>query len=111
MPLQIIGVILVLIGLFGNIPILFFIGGFMCLLLDVVGFASGKLKPVVPIILYVIGYAYVGNWEGILLGSAIGNLIDVIPILLGLSFGTEERKESNSLDERINKRAKKKNEG
>jgi len=112
MFLQIVGVILAGIGFFGSIPILFFIGGFICLATDIMGFMSGKLKPIFPVILYVLGYYYVGDWRGVLLGSAVGNLIDVIPVLLfspSSLFSDEEKEQNklNNLDKRINERAEK----
>jgi len=86
MIIQIIGVILAIIGFFIHVTWLFFVGGFVCLMVDIVGFTSGKLKPMFPIVLYLGGYLVVGNWTGILAGSVIGSLIDVIPMLIGMSF-------------------------
>jgi len=84
MIFQIIGVILAIIGFFTHLFWLFLIGGFLCLILDISGFFSGRLNPLFPIALYVLGYIIVGNWTGILFGSIAGNLIEVITILIGL---------------------------
>lgn len=55
--------------------VLFLICGFIMIAKDVVGFLSGQLRSTIPFIFYAMGYFIVGSWEGILLGSALNNLI------------------------------------
>lgn len=87
MIFQVIGVALGVIGYFGQYPTLLMIGGGICLLIDVIGFASGKMNPVVPIILMVICYFATGSFLlGITYGVVIGNLIDLLPLLI--AYGT-----------------------
>jgi hypothetical protein len=86
MILQIAGIILAITGYFANFFWLFLIGGFLCLILDISGFLSGKLNPTFPVILYIGGFIIVGNWTGILFGSVLGNLIEVITTLIGAPF-------------------------
>ncbi len=81
--IQFIGFTLALIGFFAHIGWLFMIAGFLCVFMDVIGFLSGKLNPLLPIFLYVGGWIIVGNWSGILWGAIIGNSIEIIIILLG----------------------------
>ena len=78
MWLQAIGVVAAVIGFFANIQWLLIAGGVTCVLMDLVGFASGKLKPIFPIILYIGGYVVAGSWIGILYGSVVGNVIEVL---------------------------------
>ena len=91
MVIQIIGVILAIIGFFTHLGWLFMIGGFLCLLLDIYGFFSGRLNPLFPIFLYIGGYIIVGNWTGILWGSVVGNFLETFLVILGVvGFATFE---------------------
>mgnify|MGYP000374329313 CR=1 FL=1 len=82
--IQIIGSILGVLGLTFHLFWLFFIGGILCIILDIVGFFTRKLRPLFPIILYILGYVFIGNWTGILLGSIVGNIIEMMGLLIGL---------------------------
>ena len=96
--LQLIAAVLGLIGFFASVPILFWIGGFLSLFLDVLSFLSGKLKPLLPIALYVGGYMVVGSWHGILLGALVGQILEVafmfvvIPAGAGVYLGASKIK-------------------
>ncbi|MGB2762676.1 MAG: hypothetical protein WBC21_04050 [Minisyncoccales bacterium] len=85
--LQIIGIILAILGFILHSEILFIIGGFILLFLDIIGMLSGKLNPIMPIFLYIGGYIVVGDWTGILWGAVIGNFIDTVFFLGALGIG------------------------
>lgn len=84
MILQFIGLILAIVGFFLHSGILFMIGGFILLFLDITGMLSGKLNPLMPIFLYIGGYIVIGDWTGILWGSVVGNIFEAVPILIGI---------------------------
>lgn len=97
--LQIVAVLLGLIGFFGKIWILFFIAGFLSIFLDLIGFLSGKLNPLLPIFLYVGGYLVTGNWYGVLGGAIIGQSLEAVFILIAMIGGG-----SYTIIEKIRKR-------
>lgn len=88
MLIQILAALLYLSGFFFDSYTLFLVGGISLFLLDLVGFWSGKLKPLFPIILYFIGYLLTGNfWYGLFLGAFFGVVIEIVftvLVLLGL---------------------------
>ena len=84
MQMQIIGVALGITGFLTGIYWLLILGGILCLVIDLIGFASGKLKPLTPILLYIGGIVITQSFIGILYGSIIGNIIDVVPTLFSL---------------------------
>ena len=86
--IQIIAVILGLIGFVAKISILFLIGGFLSLFLDVIGFLSGKMNPIFPIILYIGGYIVVGSWHGILVGALVGQILEVVFMFIVIPLGS-----------------------
>jgi hypothetical protein len=105
MLLQVIAVLLGWTGLFGKLDILFLIGGFGVIIVDVLGVLSGKLKPFLPLILYVVGYIVLGSWRGILAGALVGNAMEVFTIVVGaiVAFFVSEtigKDPSASLEER-----------
>ena len=77
MLLQILGILFGLIGFLIKQPIVFIIGGFVCLGLDIFAFLKGTLKPLFPLLLYVIGFIILRSWKGILLGAIIGQVFEV----------------------------------
>lgn len=84
MLFQTIGLILAVIGIIFKINNIFIIGGLICLLLDIWGILTGRLKPLFPIISYIVGYIIVGSWLGILWGSLFGNVFDYIFMLAAI---------------------------
>ena len=91
MAIQAAGSILAIIGYFSDVEIIFIIGGFICLLLDIVGFASGNLKLTFPLFLYIGGYMIVGNWHGILWGAIVGNLFDLFISAIKFIPGSKDK--------------------
>ena len=91
MLLQAIGATLALIGYFGDIMPLFLVSGFLFVAMDIYGYTSGQLDAGgtgFTILLYIIGYIFVGNWHGILVGSIFGHLIEMgAMLLIGSGFG------------------------
>lgn len=93
MIIQFIGVLLAVIGFFTHLGWLFVVGGFMCLFMDIYGMTTGKLNPLVPIILYIGGFVIVKSWYGVLWGAAVGNLFDLFFTLLPiLGFSLSRKK-------------------
>jgi len=84
MLLQILGVLVGIIGLIIKQPIVFIIGGFLCLGLDIFAFVRGTLNPLFSVVLWIIGIIIFRSWTGILFGSIIGQLIEIVftPLLL-----------------------------
>jgi len=82
MIFQLIGVILAIIGFLAHLGWLFIIGSSICLFLDIWCFLRGRLNPLFPLFLYVVGYIVIGNWTGILWGALIGNLVEWPLIIL-----------------------------
>lgn len=86
----------ILIQLFGSILAVvaflmhwywpFIIIGLLLALLDLIALLSGKFNPLLPIFLYIGGYVATGNWTGFLWGAIIGNMLESIPILLGIGI-------------------------
>lgn len=82
MFIQTIGVLLGIIGFAIEIPIVLIAGGILCVIADIIGFSSGKLNPIFPIVLYIIGYIIAQSWIGVLYGSIIGNAIEAIFLII-----------------------------
>ena len=74
--------LLVLIGWIFNLPVLFLLCGGICLCMDIYAFLNSQLNPILPIILYVVGYFVFGSWVGIFYGAIVGNLLEM-PIVIG----------------------------
>jgi hypothetical protein len=80
---QIIAVLIGWTGLLAKLDVLFLIGGFVAVTIDVFGFLRGRLKPLLPLILYVIGYIVMGSWRGMLAGALVGNAMEVFTMAAG----------------------------
>lgn len=73
------GVAVAVAGLLLKMPILFFFGGAFCLLSDLYGLLTGKLKPLFPILFYIAGVSITGYfWVGILFGAILSVGFEVI---------------------------------
>ena len=86
---QILGFLLGIVGLILNVSFLFIIGGIVCLILDIISLSNGKLKPTLPLFIYIGSFIYWGGWKGILIGALISNSIEAIfAVLLGFGLLT-----------------------
>lgn len=92
MLIQSIGVLLGITGFIVGIPTALVIGGLLCIVVDVIGFSSGKLSPGFPIVLYIGGYIITQSWVGVLYGSIIGNAVEAIPVLIILAISSFKKK-------------------
>lgn len=92
MLIQSIGVLLGIVGFFIGIPAVLIVGGVLCVVVDVIGFSSGKLSPGFPIVLYIGGYLITQSWIGVLYGSIIGNAIEAVPMLIVLAISLFKKK-------------------
>jgi len=93
MLIQAIGVLLGITGIILKIHSLLILGGILCLVVDLIGFLNGTLKPIFPLMLYGLGYLVVGSWVGIFYGSIAGNTIDVaFPLVMALFLHSRKKK-------------------
>ena len=71
--------ILCVLGLsgFSDAPWLFLTAGGLLLLMDVFAMLVTRiLHPLFPIVLYIGGWVFIGDWRGILVGAIAGNFFD-----------------------------------
>lgn len=84
MLLQVLVLILGVVSLVTSSWGLFTVAGVGALLIDGVGFLSGKLNPIMPVIFYFLGFQIMGSfWEGLFLGALAGNALDLIILFIG----------------------------
>lgn len=101
MAIQSVAVVLALIAFATKNIDLFYIAGVIALLLDLLGFLSGKLNPLFPIIIYGISILVVEMvWEGILFGALVSNALELLILLAGtgITFALKEDPKKEELD-------------
>jgi len=91
MAIQIIGIVIAILGILSEAKTAFFIGGFILVAMDLYAFFTGQLNPLVPIILYIIGYTAVENWTGILWGALVGNILEVVGAIFHIGILPKEK--------------------
>jgi hypothetical protein len=89
-----IGVLLALVGFIINVPLMITVGGFVCIFIDILGMLRGILKPLMPILSYIIGFAIFQSWIGILYASILFNSIELVVLLVSTVFFLVQTKTS-----------------
>ena len=97
MIFQVIGVLLGIIGIAIDAPTVLIIGGVLCLVVDVFGLLSGRLKPTFAIFLYAVCCIVSRSWIGILYGAIIGNAIEIAIIVFAIMRARKTAQEADQL--------------
>jgi len=97
MIFQVIGVLLGVIGIAIDAPTVLIVGGVLCLVLDVLGFLSGRLKPTFPIFLYIVGCIVSRSWIGILYGAIVGNTIEILTTIFVIMTARKMMQQADQL--------------
>lgn len=109
--IQPIGVVIGIIGFAFKIPTFLIIGGFICFSVDILGFITGRLKPIFATILYIAGYLIANSWVGVLYGSIVGNFLDLIGCLIAPIIFTFKKTHRDNSENDENIQEIKKTEG
>lgn len=96
MLLQILGVLLVIIGLLIKQPIVFMAGGCLCLVLAIFSLFKGMLKLLLTILFCFIGFLIFRSWKGILFGAMLGQGFEIVLIPFKLFFWRKSTKKINN---------------
>lgn len=93
MILQISAILWALVGFFTGSIEVFAAGGIACIILDIIKLSIKSSNIWNVFLTYILGYAFIGSWHGILFGSIINNTVEmVIPRIKELSAYRTELK-------------------